>query len=176
MKDSPLARLRVLVLDGCPDTRQTLSLLLRLWGHEARTAADGLSALRLAVDFRPDVVLLELVLPGLGGYEVARRLRQGSAPGRPWLVAVTGQVSPRHVADALEADFDLFLAKPCEPDQLKGLLHSYALAREVQRARSTPAKVPCLPVSTLARAQATSLRGSGASLRRTTPKRIPEAS
>jgi CheY-like chemotaxis protein len=129
MKRSATSPLRVLVIDGCADTRGTLCLLLRLWGHEAAAAADGLSALRLAEDFQPDVVLLDIVLPGLGGYEVARRLRQGGAPRRPWLVALTAQVSPRHVADALEADFDQFLAKPYNPEQLDHLLFSCALDR-----------------------------------------------
>jgi two-component system OmpR family response regulator len=67
MNRSVTSSLRVLVIDDCPDTRGTLCLLLRLWGHAAQAAADGLSALRLATDFRPDVVLLDIVLPGLGG-------------------------------------------------------------------------------------------------------------
>lgn len=135
MKRAVRSPMRVLVIDACPDMRQTLCLLLRLWGHEVRAAADGLSALRLAVDFQPDVVLLDIVLPGLGGYEVARRLRQRSTPGRPRLVALTGRVSPCHLADALEADFDEFLAKPCDPERLDDLLHSFALARQDQPLR-----------------------------------------
>jgi CheY-like chemotaxis protein len=66
--------LRVLVVDDCPDTVTSLQLLLRSWGHEARVATDGLTALDLADAFRPDVVVLDIALPGMDGYEVAKRL------------------------------------------------------------------------------------------------------
>ena len=142
MKRSAIPPLRVLVIDGCADTRGTLSLLLDLWGYESEAAADGLSGLRLAADYRPDVVLLDVVLPRLGGYEVARRLRQGDPPFRPWLVAMTGRLSRHSIADALEAGFDRFLAKPYDPDRLDCLLRSYALTRRNHRPRPFSLKLP----------------------------------
>lgn len=138
MNRSATLPLRVLVTDDCPDTRRTLDLMLKLWGHEVRTAGDGPAALHLAEDFRPDVVLLDIVLPGMGGCEVARRLRQELASCRPWLVALTGQVAPGDVADALEADFDHYLAKPCAPEHLHQLLHACALQRGRDCSRCPP--------------------------------------
>ena len=129
--------LRILVVDDCPDTRQSLCALLDLWGHKARAADDGPEALRLAAEFRPEVVLLDLVLPGMGGYEVARQLRQRkTAP--PWLVAMTGCPAPRDLAGAIEADFDQYLSKPCDPARIDCLLHSYALTREEATAQRPP--------------------------------------
>jgi two-component system, sensor histidine kinase len=121
--------LRVLVVDDYDDMRRSLCVLLGLWGHETCAAADGSEALRRAVDFCPDVVLLDLVLPGMSGCEVARRLRQRWDGPPPWLVAMTGCPTPRNLPDALEADFDQYLVKPCDPERLDCLLHSYALAR-----------------------------------------------
>lgn len=130
-----VSSLRVLVVDDYEDMRRSLCALLELWGHETCVAADGLEALRRVVDFCPDVVLLDLVLPGMGGYEVARRLRQQFNGPPPWLIALTGCPAPRNLADALEADFDQYLTKPCDPDRLDCLLHSYALARQEEPQR-----------------------------------------
>ena len=121
--------LRILIVDDYEDTRRSLCELLALWGHETCAAADGPEALCRAVDFCPDVVLLDLVLPGMGGYEVARRLRQRASGTPPLLIALTGSPAPRTLPDALEADFDQYLTKPFYRDRLDCLLHSYALAR-----------------------------------------------
>src|SRR5947209_5383930 len=88
MTDSPL---RVLVVEDCPDARDTTALLLQAWGCDTSVAADGPAALGAVADHRPDVVLLDLGLPGMHGLEVARRLRR-SAPGpdRPLLVSLSG--------------------------------------------------------------------------------------
>ena len=69
------APLRVLVADDCPDTRKSMRMLLRAWGHDCRTAADGEEAVRLVADYQPDVVFLDILMPGLDGYETARRVR-----------------------------------------------------------------------------------------------------
>jgi CheY-like chemotaxis protein len=118
--------LRVLVADDYPDTRETLRLLLASWGHEAREAADGAEALRLAGEFRPDVVLLDLAIRGTDGCEVARGLRKLDLPCRPLLVALTAHSDSGHIKAALEAGFDHFLAKPCDPGQLDFLMRSCA--------------------------------------------------
>jgi signal transduction histidine kinase/CheY-like chemotaxis protein len=103
---------RVLVVDDNTDTASSLAALLRLAHHEAYTAHDGVAALSAAERLRPDVVLLDVQLPELDGYEVCRRLRQ-----RPWgrhvtLVAVTGLGQPEDERRSREAGFDAYLVKP----------------------------------------------------------------
>jgi CheY-like chemotaxis protein len=117
--------LRVLVVDDWADTRRSLGLLLASWGHEAREAADGAEALRLAGEFRLDVVLLDLAMPGGDGFVVARGLRELELPSRPLLVALTAHSDSGHIKAALEAGFDHFLTKPCGPGPIEFLLRSY---------------------------------------------------
>jgi CheY-like chemotaxis protein len=118
--------LRVLVVDDHADTLRSLRLLLASWGHEGREAADGTDALRVAAEFRPDVILLDLAMPSADGFAVARALRQLDLPGRPQLVALTAHSGPAHVEAALDAGFDHFLAKPCDPSQIDFLLRACA--------------------------------------------------
>jgi len=82
--------LRVLVVDDHEDNRESLALLLRMWGHEVRLAHDGPSALEVSREFCPQVVLLDIGLPDLNGWEVGRRLRQQEGIGPVLLIAVTG--------------------------------------------------------------------------------------
>jgi len=112
--------LRVLVVDGYDDARECLCLLLRLWGWQAEPAADGPQALASAPVFRPDVVLLELALPGMDGYETARRLRQ--LPKRPLLAAVTGYGRAEDRRRTRRAGFVAHLVKPTDPAELRTLL------------------------------------------------------
>ena len=114
--------LRVLVVDDCPDMRATLRILLRLWGHEVREAGDGPAALGLATTFKPDTVLLNIGLPALDGYEVARRLRQLPGLGHVLLIAVTGYGSAQDLAACRAAGFDHHLLKPFDPTDLERLL------------------------------------------------------
>src|SRR5690242_9061368 len=76
------APVRVLVAEDSADTRRTLCLLLKSWGFDVRDTGDGLEALRLAYAFNPEVTILDLALPGLDGYQVARRLRESAQWGR----------------------------------------------------------------------------------------------
>ena len=124
MKARDVSPLRVLVVDDYPDTRRSLRLLLGTWGHEAREATDGADALRVAESFRPDVVLLDLALPGADGCEVARSLRKLLGPPPPLLVALTGHTSATDIGAAVEAGFDHFFAKPCDPGQIDFLLRA----------------------------------------------------
>ncbi len=119
--------LRVLVVDDYPDTRAALRILLRLWGHDSREAADGPCALRTARDFRPDVALLDLGLPGdIDGCEVARRLRSDEALRGVLLIAITGFGREADVERCREAGFNDHLLKPFDPEQLKSLLGRHA--------------------------------------------------
>jgi CheY-like chemotaxis protein len=120
---SPRPGRRVLVVEDRAELADTLALVLRLAGHEVQTAYNGPAALEAALVFRPEVVLLDIGLPGMDGYEVARRLRQGAAPpadtrGELVLVALTG--SRPEVDNELfrAAGFDRHLLKPIEPDEL----------------------------------------------------------
>jgi CheY-like chemotaxis protein len=123
-------RLRVLVADDCPDTRKSLRMLLKVWGHDSRDAGDGQAAVCLAVDYAPDLVLLDILMPGLDGYETARRLRQFDPSLR--LVAMTGHTGRGDVLAALEAGFDHFLVKPFDPRELESLLRSFAEERPLE--------------------------------------------
>jgi PAS domain S-box-containing protein len=115
---------RVLVVDDNRDAADSLALLLRLQGHEVRVAHDGPSALELAGSFRPALVFLDLGMPGMDGYEVARRLRKRPGLEKVVLAALTGwgQQEDRH--RTAEAGFDRHLVKPPEPKELENLLAS----------------------------------------------------
>jgi signal transduction histidine kinase/CheY-like chemotaxis protein len=121
---APAASRRILVVEDERISAASLDRLLRLKGHETRTAYDGLEAVSVADAFRPDVVLLDIGLPKLNGYEVAQRIRQ-----QPWgrgmvLIALTGwgQDTDRHRSQA--AGFDHHLIKPVDPTALVQLLAS----------------------------------------------------
>src|ERR1041384_4422822 len=84
------APLRVLVVEDCRDTATSMATLLGLWGHDAQVAGDGATALGVAAEYGPHAVLLDLGLPGMDGYQVARRLRGECGLGLALVVAVTG--------------------------------------------------------------------------------------
>jgi CheY-like chemotaxis protein len=122
--NAPVARRRILVVDDNRDGAESLARVLELSGQHTRVTADGLSALREAEAFRPDVVLLDIGLPKLNGFEVARRLRQ-----QPWgqsviLIAVTGWGQEEHRRESSDAGFDAHLVKPVDPIKLVQLLTS----------------------------------------------------
>jgi signal transduction histidine kinase len=107
----------VLVVDDNADAADSLAELVELFGHTAEVAHDGPSALAKARLNPPDVVLCDIGLPGMSGYEVARALR-ASPPGPMKLVAVSGYAQPEDVARAAEAGFDRHIAKPPDPDEI----------------------------------------------------------
>jgi PAS domain S-box-containing protein len=113
---------RVLIVDDNEDTVTSLSIMLRILGHEVHSARDGLQALETANSFRPDVVLLDIALPKLNGYEVARRIRQESWGKNMKLVALTGWGQEEDKRRSIEAGFDHHLTKPMEPTALEVLL------------------------------------------------------
>ena len=114
--------LRILVVDDSRDAAETLGLLLRALGHEVRTAYDGPSGLEAAQEHRPDVVLLDIGLPHMDGYEVATRLRQQPATRAALLVAMTGFGQEQDRQRSLAAGFDYHLVKPVDPTELQNLL------------------------------------------------------
>jgi two-component system CheB/CheR fusion protein len=113
---------RVLVVEDNADAREALTMLLEETGHDVRAAADGMEALSQAEQFIPDVVLLDIGLPGLDGYEVARQLRASPRSADALLVAITGYGQPEDRALARAAGFDYHLLKPVESRRLFDLL------------------------------------------------------
>jgi PAS domain S-box-containing protein len=129
-KDS--AGLRVLVVDDNADAADSLALLLRIMGHETRTAYDGPEALRVAQAFVPDVVFLDIGMPHMNGYEVAQRLLESGADP-PVLAALTGWGQEADRQRAREAGFHRHLVKPAGEEQLRALLAEVAATRHATR-------------------------------------------
>jgi len=115
-------RRRVLVIDDNRDSAESMSMLLRAWGHEAFVALEGEEGLALARTHRPEFVLLDIGLPGMDGYEVARRLRALELDPRPVLVAMTGYGRAEDRRESKAAGFDHHLVKPVDPDALAVLI------------------------------------------------------
>jgi two-component system CheB/CheR fusion protein len=119
-------RRRVLIIEDHPDAAVGLETLLTLEGHEVRTAADGAAGLALARTFDPDVVLCDLGLPVMDGFEVARAIRADSALRDCRLVAISGYARPDDVVRSRSAGFDGHLAKPATLASLRAVLASDA--------------------------------------------------
>jgi signal transduction histidine kinase/ActR/RegA family two-component response regulator len=112
------ARRRVLVVDDNADAAQTIASLLRLEGHRVETALDGAAALRIAETLQPDVAFVDLNMPGMDGYELARRLRTLPSGRNARLVALTGMGKASDMDRSRAAGFDLHLIKPADPAQV----------------------------------------------------------
>ena len=133
--------LTVLAVDDHTDTLENLCGLLRATGHRAAPAADGPSALRAAKEIGPDVVLLDILMPGMDGYEVGRELKRMRPERPPLVVAVSG--SPADPARAGEAGIDLCIAKPVDPPGLLALLGRFGKVLETgEEVPSWPLTVP----------------------------------
>ena len=128
--DSPVpgSGLRVLVVDDNQDSADSLAMLLRLAGHEVRTAHDGAAAIGADASFLPDVVVLDIGLPKLNGYQVARRIREQRGL-RPVLIAMTGWGQREDRRRSSEAGFDHHMTKPIDFNTLKSVLAGVGAAR-----------------------------------------------
>ncbi len=122
----PPSRRRVLVIEDNLDAAETLGELLSLAGHEVETAHDGADGLRKALSFNPEVVLCDIGLPGMNGYDVARAMRAAPALASAVLVAVTGYALPEDQKRAAEAGFDHHLSKPVSLEQIHSVVASSA--------------------------------------------------
>lgn len=121
-KPRPTTPRRMLVVDDNPGSTQVLALLLKkFWGHAVETAHDGHAAVEAAERLAPEIVLLDIGLPGLDGYEVARRLRASPATAGALLVALTGYGGEDERRKALAAGFDEHLTKPAAAQDLERL-------------------------------------------------------
>jgi len=120
---------RILVVDDNQDSAESVTILLSLAGNETQTAFDGLEAMESAATFKPELILLDIGLPKLNGYEVARKIRE-----QPWgkkmvLVALTGWGQEEDRCRSREAGFDHHLTKPIDLGSLKKLLTSLSIAK-----------------------------------------------
>jgi len=123
---APVPPKRVLVVDDNQDAANTLNSLLESLGHVTRVAFDGPSALQISDEFHPEVVLLDIGMPGMNGYDVARRLRHRT--GSPLkIVAITGWGTQEDRALSREAGFDRHLVKPVDEMELQRVLTSSSM-------------------------------------------------
>jgi PAS domain S-box-containing protein len=124
----PIVACRVLVADDLRDSADSLGLLIELMGHSVEIAYDGEAALRAAERFRPDIVLLDLGMPKLDGFEVSRRIRAAPWSESVRLVAQSGWGQDEDRRRSAEAGFDHHLVKPIDPEALEALMKALAVA------------------------------------------------
>ncbi|QIF03238.1 response regulator [Roseimicrobium sp. ORNL1] len=115
---------RLLIVDDNTDSARSLAILQTRLGHETRTAYSGTEALEVAAEFKPEVVMLDIGLPGMDGFEVARKLRSMPDLSGVFLIAMTGYGSVDSREEGRKAGFDAFLVKPIDLRELQGLLGS----------------------------------------------------
>jgi CheY-like chemotaxis protein len=114
----------VLVVDDNVDSAETMGMLLEFMGHEVSTVHDGLEAVAAAEASKPDVILLDIGLPGMSGHEVARTIREQPWSQRTLIVAMSGWGQETDRLRSREAGFDLHLVKPIDQDVLARVLTS----------------------------------------------------
>jgi CheY-like chemotaxis protein len=115
-------RFKILVVDDNHDSALSMAMMLQIMGHDTRTAHDGESALSAAETFLPEVVLLDIGLPKLNGYEVAQRIREKDWGRSMFLIAVTGWGQDEDRQRSSEVGLNLHMVKPVEPAALEKLL------------------------------------------------------
>jgi CheY-like chemotaxis protein len=128
----PEIKRRVLVIDDNEDAAEALAMLVSALGGEARLANDGETGVTQVLAFRPDVVLLDIGMPGIDGYETCRRIRR-AVGANVVIVALTGWGQEQDRREARNAGFDAHLIKPADPATLERLLANAASARDVAR-------------------------------------------
>ena len=123
-------RLRILVVDDNLDSAMTLAMMLELMKHDVRKAHDGVQAVRTAADYRPDLILMDIGMPEMNGYDACRLIRQEEWGKKVMLVALTGWGQQEDKRKSREAGFDEHLVKPVEPGDLERLVQRLSSAQE----------------------------------------------
>lgn len=123
-KEAPLVKRRILVVDDNKDSGDTMCILLRHKGHEVWTARDGLEAVAKAGELEPDIILMDLGMPKLNGYDATRRIRETKSGQNTFIVALTGWSTPDDIAKSIEAGCSAHLVKPVDFAALDELLAS----------------------------------------------------
>jgi CheY-like chemotaxis protein len=113
---------KILVADDDQDSAESLALLFQLMGHDVRAAQSGLAAIDVAAEFRPDLIVLDIGMPGLDGYEVCRRIRQHDWAQTIVIAALTGWSRDEDRDRSEQAGFNHFLVKPVDPKALEDLI------------------------------------------------------
>jgi CheY-like chemotaxis protein len=119
---APASDLRVLVVEDDPESLQLMGILLSIWGYQPRLVPDGPAGLSAAAEQMPDVLLLDLGLPGIDGFEVAKTIRAKPGGEAPLIVAVTAFRGEEHRRKALASGFDKYLMKPVDIETLRLVL------------------------------------------------------
>lgn len=127
---------RVLVVDDNRDAANSLAFLLREAGFQVETAFNGLTALDIAARFKPEACILDITMPGMNGYELARRLRDHSSDRPPVLATVTAYSDFTHLDKAADVGFDLHFTKPADADDVAEQLNEI-LSRKSAHARQS---------------------------------------
>jgi CheY-like chemotaxis protein len=125
---------RILVIDDVPDAADSMRMLLGMFGHDVRVAYTGTGAIALARQFRPEIVLCDISMPIVCGYDVARALREDPATTGAWMIATSGFISDAIEQKCRAAGFDRYMAKPIDVEELRDLLAAWTdkrLARSV---------------------------------------------
>jgi signal transduction histidine kinase len=123
---------RILVVDDLAASAETLMTLLEMEGFEVRVASEGMAALRIAEEFRPDVVLLDIGLPGMNGFEVANRLRTQPECREALMIALTGYGEAESRSRSVQAGFDFHMVKPADVNLLLSMLANPQKARKAK--------------------------------------------
>jgi CheY-like chemotaxis protein len=118
--------IRVLIVDDSKDSAKTLGWMVEYAGHETRLAHDGASAIEIAKTYEPNVILLDIGLPGMNGYEVCKAMHEDRIAQKAVFIAQTGWGQPEHRQRSKEAGFDHHLVKPIDMQVLKHLLNGIA--------------------------------------------------
>lgn len=117
--------LRILVVDDNADTALTEATLLALSGHEVEAAQDGPSALEIADRLQPDVVVLDINMPFMNGWEVARLIKSQNGTKKPFIIAVSGYCDEEAIRQSQEAGIDLHVPKPMDPGILMAVIDDW---------------------------------------------------
>jgi CheY-like chemotaxis protein len=134
----PVRPVKVLVVDDNRDGADSLAMMLRALGHHVHVEYDGRRAAEVAARWRPEIALLDIGLPGVNGYELARSLRTADGTRDTVLVAVTGWGQQEDRRRSAQAGFDHHLVKPVDPLHLRVLLNAAAARQATTRADATP--------------------------------------
>ena len=118
MRGQNQARLSILIVEDRSDCAESLAMLLRMHGHEVEIAANGFTALESELSRHHDVILVDIDLPGLDGWQVAKRIKAYPSPKRPFIIAVTGYGRDEDRQQSAEAGIDLHLTKPVDVSRL----------------------------------------------------------
>jgi two-component system cell cycle response regulator DivK len=137
-----VARPLVLVVEDYPDAREMYAEYLRFSGFRVAEARNGEEALALSLELQPDVVLMDLALPLMDGWEATRRLKSDARTAQILIVALTGHALAGHAEGARRAGCDAFVTKPCLPDDLVEVIRQLLAARTTKTATAAESQAP----------------------------------